>query len=166
MSDSEHGRSNSKLETRNSKLASVSQSRPLGLLSGVELSAQQLRALRAIEAYDLSPIRARLVEKGLMTPGWADEAIFEFRRYLGLRAVRPEPITMLSGDVDEVWHTCLIFTRLYADLCQQVFGGFFHHDPTMEAAGDRKALWLEFEAAYRQLYGDPGPFWLMWRPLD
>jgi hypothetical protein len=100
-----------------------------------------------------------------MLPRWAAAAVFEFRRYLGLRAVFPQPITMVSKDVDEVWHTCLLFTRLYADLCDRTLGAFLHHDPDMEPNPDRQQTWAEFEAAYRTLYGEPGPVWQVWRPL-
>jgi hypothetical protein len=112
-----------------------------------------------IAGYDLSLVRERLIRAGTMTSGWASEAIFEFRRYLGLRAVFPAPITMLSADIDEIWHTCLLHTRLYADLCEEAFGHFLHHDPAAEATPDRAGLWAEFETAYRSLYGEPGPLW-------
>jgi hypothetical protein len=118
-----------------------------------------------IERYDLGPVRQRLIATGAMLPRWADEAIFEFRRYLGLRAVFPAPITMVSHEVDEVWHTCILFTRLYADLCEHVFGCFLHHDPDLEPNPDRTRTWGEFEQAYRSLYGDPGPLWQIWSPL-
>ena len=137
--------------------------RPLGLRPDVQLTEAQLRALRVIEEYDLMPIRDRLVSIGSAPgPRWAEEAIFEFKRYLGMRAVFPDPITMLSGDVDEVWHTCLVFTRLYADLCDRAFGGFLHHDPGTDPNLDRAASWGEFEEAYRSLYGEPGMLWTSW----
>lgn len=138
-------------------------SRPLGLLPDAVVAADQLAALRVIESYDLGVVRERLICTGGMTPGWADEAIFEFRRYLGLRAVFPDPITMLSADIDEVWHACVLHTRLYTDLCDRVFGHFLHHDPETELNPDRDARWHEFETAYRSIYGEPGPLWEMWR---
>jgi hypothetical protein len=138
---------------------------PLGARADAALNADRLRALRTIEAYDLTYVCDRLIKTGVMTPAWADQAVFEFRRYLGLCAVFAEPIPMLSRDVDEVWHTCLLFTRLYADLCDRVFGRFLHHDPSTESAADRRAAWAEFETAYRALYGEPGPLWQMSRPF-
>jgi hypothetical protein len=140
--------------------------RPLGILQGVSIREDQEQALRVIADYDLSPIRDRLVRAGTMTPGWADEAIFEFRRYLGIRALVEAPISMLSAEIDQIWHTCLIHTRLYADLCDKVFGCFQHHDPAAEATQDREGLWHEFEGAYVALYGSPGPLWELARPVQ
>jgi hypothetical protein len=137
---------------------------PLGTLPSFPLTERQFRALRVIEDCDLAPVRSRLLLRSSMTPGWIDEAIFEFRRYLGLRAVFDEPIWMLNSDVDEVWHTCLIFTRLYADLCDKAFGEFLHHDPAAEGGGDRRAKWRQFGAAYETLYGELGPLWILSSP--
>lgn len=139
--------------------------RPLGLRVDATLGPDKLKVLSLIENWDLEPIRRRLLAKGTTSEYRVDEVIFEFRRYLGLRAVFPEPITLLSDDVDEIWHACLIFTRMYADLCQSVFGTFLHHDPSTAPDPDPAATWREFEDAYQTLYGQPGPVWEMWRPL-
>ncbi len=138
--------------------------RPLGLRLDVELHDELLRALAIIEAFDLSPVWQRLVRTGDMPPRWAATAVFEFRRYLGLRAVFNRPIAMLSDEVDEVWHTCIIFTRLYAELCERAFGHFLHHDPATETGIDRHAQWREFEAAYTSLFGTPGWMWQLSAP--
>jgi hypothetical protein len=138
--------------------------RPLGLRPEVELESQHLRALSAIEAFDLSPVWQRLVRTSDMPPRWAAAAVFEFRRYLGLRAVFNRPIAMLSEDIDEVWHTCIIFTRLYAELCERAFGGFLHHDPATEAEVDPHRDWQDFEAAYTHLFGAPGWLWQLSAP--
>ena len=132
---------------------------PLGALPRAVANERDWRALGVIAGFDLTPVRERLVLKSGMSKGWLDEAIFEFRRYLGLRAIFTVPIWMLNSDVDEVWHTSLIFTRLYADLCEKAFGTFLHHDPGREGTEDRGAKWQQFEAAYRMLYGELGPLW-------
>jgi hypothetical protein len=31
--------------------------------------------------------------------------------------------------IDEMWHVFLLFTRDYAALCNELLGGFVHHDP-------------------------------------
>jgi hypothetical protein len=64
---------------------------------------------------------------------------------------------VVGAAVDEVWHTCLLFTRLYADLCEQTVGHFVNHLPLMEETGDDARL-LEggrtFEQAYSRVYGE------------
>jgi hypothetical protein len=138
----------------------------LGLRSGVSMAPSQRRAFDAISRFDLSVVLRSLVVKNGMAPPWAEEAVFEFRRYLGMRAVYTEPIPMVSADVDEVWHTCILFTRLYATLCNQVFGQFLHHDPELVPTQDGKEAWRTFDKAYRPLFGAPGPLWLFWFPAN
>src|SRR5262249_52166241 len=82
---------------------------------------------------------------------------------LGLRALEGQPLLMFSKQIDDVWHTCLLFSRLYADLCQQAFGQFVHHEPADGPEPDLEARWQEFEAAYRRVYGEPHRLWRMGR---
>lgn len=71
------------------------------------------------------------------------EALFaETLKWLWLarrsRDVRPAGL-MLSMHpemlgIDEMWHAMLLFTRDYAALCEEWFGGFIHHEPAPEGA--------------------------------
>jgi len=36
-------------------------------------------------------------------------------------------------EIDDMWHSFLLFTKDYTDFCHQYFGGFIHHTPTTEA---------------------------------
>jgi hypothetical protein len=138
---------------------------PLGLRSDVHLTAAQARTLQVLQDYDLSFVRARLLREGAMPMTWLDEALLEFRRYLGLRVLCGRMPMMFSKHVDAVWHSCLLFTRLYADLCQRAFGEFVHHDPVavMGPVGDPAARWEEFVAAYERYYGPLGRLWRLGR---
>jgi hypothetical protein len=133
--------------------------RPLGILDTVSLTADQRRALETLADYDLKPIRDRLHKDVLMPESWIDEAILEFRRYLGLRVLDPEPLMMFSKPIDNVWHTCLLFSRRYADLCQQVFGEFVHHEPAGGPAPDLVESWNRFQARYESTYGPLNRLW-------
>ncbi len=135
--------------------------RPLGVRADVPLTADQARTLLVLQEYDLAPVRDRLLREGAMPAAWLDEAIYEFRRYLSLRVLCGRTPMMLSKPIDMVWHTCLLFSRLYADLCQQAFGVFVHHDPTTSGDSDRAAHWREFVALYEPYYGPPGRLWQM-----
>jgi hypothetical protein len=138
--------------------------RPLGLRQDAALPAAQVRALRKLQEYDLSPIRARMIDADVLPAAVVDDAILEFRRYLAVRLVARRPVSMLSRPVDSVWHTCLLFTRLYADFCESVFEEFVHHDPSTETLEELKAGWTDFEAQYEALFGPPGPLWQLWQP--
>jgi len=135
---------------------------PLRLRRDARITDEQRDALWRIDGWDLDRVRERLLRTGATSPHRVDEILFELRRYLGLRVVFPQAITMFSDDVDEAWHACILFTRMYAELCQAVFGEFLHHEPGPEP--DPGSAWREFEEAYRELYGDPAPVWEMWRP--
>jgi hypothetical protein len=135
--------------------------RPLGVRPNVPLTDDQLRTLQVLQDYDLTPVKRRLLKDGAMPSTWVDEAILEFRRYLGLRVVSDKRINMFSKQIDDVWHTCLLFSRLYADYCDEAFGHFVHHDPEMEDVPPRESQrrWTEFVQAYSDLYGAPGKLW-------
>ncbi|HEX3244207.1 MAG TPA: hypothetical protein VHX16_02255 [Chloroflexota bacterium] len=133
--------------------------RPLGVRPDVSLTPEQARTLQALERYDLSPVRQRLLRDGTLPEAWLDEALVEFRRYLGLRALADGPLIMFSDHIDHVWHTCIIFTRLYADLCQQAFGTFVHHEPTMEDDPDRHRKIEAVQELYQAIYGPMSYVW-------
>jgi hypothetical protein len=138
--------------------------RPLGVRPDVSLTDSQLRSLQVLQDYDLSPIRNRLLHVELMPLSYIDPLLFEFRRYLGLTVITQKSMPMFSRLVDQVWHTTLLFTRLYADLCQQAFGIFLHHDPATETSPDPVQSWREFEEAYTALYGEVSDLWQAGRP--
>jgi hypothetical protein len=107
--------------------------RPLGARPDAPLSDEQLRALARLEAFDLTQVRQQLVKHGVVPMPWLDEAILECRRFLALAIVDAGCAPMCSWVVDEVWHTAILCTRLYARLCDEVFGYFVHHHPTPPA---------------------------------
>jgi hypothetical protein len=135
---------------------------PLGVRADAGLTDEQLRILTSIERFDLEPVRDRLIKEGAMPGSWVDEAILEFRRYFSLRVATEEPIYMPSKQIDQVWHACLVHTRLYAAFCEETYGYFVHHDPVR--APDLPEAWRSFEEPYRRLYGEPGRLWQLWKP--
>jgi len=140
--------------------------RQLGLRADVILSRGEQRRIEELAAFDLTLVRRRLVQQGSLHEEWADLAILEFRRYLALRLLSPGPVMMLSAVVDEVWHASILFTRLYADLCERVFGHLLHHEPEVLPIADPRAEWRFFEEHYTALFGPPGAFWQAWQPLE
>ena len=67
------------------------------------MSCSERRGVEELGAFDFTLVRSRLVQQGLLREEWGDLAILEFRRYLALRLLSPEPVMMLSAVVDEVW---------------------------------------------------------------
>jgi hypothetical protein len=80
--------------------------------------------------------------------GYSDEDMIilerECKRYLILCYVKDNPddgIAMYSADVDNMWHSFILFTKEYADFCQSNFGHFIHHEPNR--VGQDESLSLE-----------------------
>ena len=48
------------------------------------------------------------------------------------------PLTVVAPliPVDEMWHSFILCTREYAELCQNLFGTYIHHEPEINP-GDR-----------------------------
>jgi hypothetical protein len=138
---------------------------PLGVRPGRPLAPAQLATLDVLARYDLREVADYLREAGTLPPIWLQDALLEFRRYLGLRYVHGRSFPMFSEQVDQVWHTCVLFTELYADLGTRVFGTFLHHDPWDDPKSPNEvlAMWHDFAAAYAQLYGAPGYLWTLRR---
>ena len=57
----------------------------------------------------------------------------ELKRYLILAAKsETTDMPMTSKEVDELWHTFLLFTKEYQKFCNESFGKFVHHVPHIE----------------------------------
>jgi len=136
---------------------------PLGIRPDLALTDEQRRALRLLHDYDLTPVRRSLLYDGILPSAWVDDAIWEFRRFMGLCVLSPEPVGMVSRYVDEVWHTLILHTQLYAAFCEQIFGHFAHHEPTPRGpAADLPEPAAEerpFEELYWEAYGPLGRIW-------
>lgn len=60
-------------------------------------------------------------------------------------------------EIDDMWHTFLLFTHDYHDFCMQYFGKFIHHDPNTETAPpDEKKFETDFERYLSYIYDNLG----------
>ena len=135
------------------------------------LSIAQIASLSALASYDLGQISHRLRVKALLPELLIDPAVLEFRRFLALHALLDSPPPVYSQPVDVVWHTTLMFTRRYAELCAAAFGRPLHHRPTVrhefggpDASPDVQARFQAFRAAYERYFGPMHPLWTYDRP--
>lgn len=138
--------------------------RPLGVRDDFPLTESQMRQFQALQDYDLGHVRNRLINFRVVPRQIIDEAIFEFRRYMGLYLVQKDSVTMFSTAVDEVWHATILHTRLYQDFCHNVFGEFLHHDPFEGGDPNPQSSWEKFDKIYQLVYGDLGKLWQLARP--
>jgi hypothetical protein len=75
----------------------------------------------------------------------------ELKRYLALCALAPDKSYAMAGPVDGLWHTFILFTRLYSRFCDQTAGQYLHHQPgDIENENELET----FEEAYADLWND------------
>jgi hypothetical protein len=119
----------------------------------------QTDSISMIEDYSFAQVREKLLKEARLAPSIIDQAIEEFRKYLKLVALGHRSIGMNSREVDEVWHTFILFTRDYMSFCDRVYGSYLHHQPSIpsQPLGSEPAqLFIE---AYRQEFGEPPAIW-------
>jgi len=57
----------------------------------------------------------------------------ELKRFLIISAENhPDILGMFSPEVDNLWHTFLLFTKEYHKFCYDILGQFMHHVPKIE----------------------------------
>ena len=82
-------------------------------------------------------------------------AIGEYKRFVYLAMVSTMPVTP-SGDIDQVWHLHLLYTRSYWEDLQAILGRPFHHGPTAggQAEDTKYENWYErTKALYESEFG-------------
>ncbi len=55
----------------------------------------------------------------------------EYQRFMALVAGYGS-IGMCSTEVDLIWHSHILYTRLYTQFCEQIYGRFIHHEPNLK----------------------------------
>lgn len=55
----------------------------------------------------------------------------ELKRYFIVTVENDSNTDMFSPQVDNLWHTFLLFTRDYDTFCKELFGHFIHHEPRL-----------------------------------
>ncbi len=136
--------------------------RPLGIRGDFALTDDQRRALQTLHDYDLTRVRESLLHDGALPHAWVDEAIWEFRRFMGLCVLSPSSVPMVSRKIDHVWHTFVLHTQLYAEFCDEIFGRFAHHEPEPRGQAvpsedqEQEGCFAEL---YREVYGELGRLW-------
>jgi hypothetical protein len=102
----------------------------------------------------------RLRRENGWTESAARRAVREYKRFLYLAGISPEPVTP-PAVVDQVWHLHLVYTRSYwEELCGGVLGRALHHGPSAGGAEEREKFgqWYErTRALYLAEFGEAPP---------
>ncbi len=86
---------------------------------------RKLSVAAAIDAWDLTPVAARMMKRHGWTSAKTELIERKYRKFMGdASATEPPPA------VDVFWHEHIIDTRDYASFCERVFGRFIDHIPS------------------------------------
>lgn len=118
--------------------------------------------LGRLQSWNFALVRRYTLERGIYTPDEVEIAEIEYQRYLALVLAYPEQILPISAQLDDFWHTHILFTKDYHAMCHQVCGRYIHHTPTMDKP-DRDNLATKYSDTlrlYTQEFGAPtSAFW-------
>ena len=89
---------------------------------------------KLIEKLNLRDIKKRLMSSGIRGGlNWdskkADYFIEEYKGFLFLIWKYPNKRFAPTREMDEVWHTHILFTKKYFKDCNKIFNRYIHHDP-------------------------------------
>lgn len=80
--------------------------------------------------YPIPKVLARYQKDYKVTAMEAKEHEKELKRYFIMGHQYPEEcFEMYSDEVDNLWHTFLLYTKEYQKFCFENFGHFIHHNP-------------------------------------
>lgn len=132
--------------------------------------------MQKVFAYDLYHIKERCKKDH----GYTDEDMIflerELKRFLIMGMLKEDKnakIGMYSKDVDNLWHSFILFTREYQNFCATTVGFFIHHAPevnkerkdaerTPEEWKEKRQAYKRFIEVYEQLFAEKiHPIWLL-----
>lgn len=114
---------------------------------------------RAIMKYPLGHVRDRVLKEGAVSEEIIDVAIAEYRKFMILFALGFGKLAMCSREVDEVWHTHILFTQDYINFCNQLIGKYVHHMPDTSETPVGADSVERFLGAYEQVHGSVPSIW-------
>jgi hypothetical protein len=126
-----------------------------------EKSAQEVQSIisKGMQ-YPMKKILERYCSEKSVSMKVAREQERELKRFLILFAINKQKLGMRS-DLDELWHTFILFTREYTDFCNEIAGFYIHHNPKTEEDSSSNDTHESFITNYKSLYGEEPPkkFW-------
>lgn len=114
----------------------------------------------ALDNYDFSFVREKMVREGTLTSEAFRVVEQEFKKFLKLVLREDGPLAMIDRRVDELWHSFILFTPQYRRFCVDVMGFFVDHQPRTSMTPVPTGAIKNFVDAYKRQYGELGPFWL------
>lgn len=106
-------------------------------------------------------LRERFLATGGERP---DETANELDRFFRLTQITDEPIAMVGGNVDKMWHRLIEFTEFYGDFCESRYGGFVHHRAKTATSPVPDEAVRNFYRLYEKEYGPVPQIWNVGTP--
>ena len=122
-------------------------------------ASNRMTSRKKIEDYPFEQVKYRIAKEQTIPAGLINEAVEEFKKFLTVILHADGPVGMVSPEVDEVWHTFILFTRDYQDFCRDVFGRYIHHSPNWPGTPAAEGSVENFLNNYKRLFGELHPFW-------
>ena len=118
-------------------------------------TAQNTLGVQAVEAMSAELVRSQMAS--VASDVGVDEATArlherELKRWLALAALNPDAEYVMLGTLDELWHAFILFTRKYAQFCEEVVGHFVHHAPRVEGKWYRGRILERYERFYSDYF--------------
>jgi hypothetical protein len=105
-----------------------------------------------IRNLDLEYLVKRLVDRDQWTQNDAKEAVRRYKNFLILICKYPQAVVAPAPDIDEVWHTHILFTREYTRDCKAIFGNYLHHAPSQNSGPEETRRMEEAQSRAADLY--------------
>ncbi len=117
--------------------------------------------LNPLMQWDLSFVKNLAVEKGLYCVDEIDEVELEYKRWLSIALATGDNLA-ISKKVDDFWHTHILFSQDYYEMCMRMNGAYIHHRPcVLDDPNDLDKAFAQITLAhYRKYFGEPNPkYW-------
>lgn len=98
-------------------------------------SANKVLASEKLRSYHNDSVVSRFARDYKVNENDALRVFKETKQFLYDCSKSAKPLTPPSKEVDQMWHTFILFTKDYAAFCLKHFGKFIHHTPIALSAG-------------------------------
>jgi hypothetical protein len=109
-------------------------------------------------SFPMDHVLARYKEEHKVADDMGKKHETELKRYLVLCSLYPDSqLNMFSNEVDNLWHTFIIFTKDYEAFCNKIANRFIHHVPFTEETrkqNDAEGAYKEFMYKYTVVFNE------------
>ena len=124
------------------------------------LTYEQQELVTSLDNFEAHYLQEKLLKDGKFeSPEQYQEAFTEFKKYVALSEICEKKMSMMSKEVDEVWHQFILFTPQYHKFCKEMLGGYFHHIPKTSLTPLNPKGRENFFESYKEVFGEVPKIW-------